>query len=192
VATLRDLAGEDSRVSDDGQQAPEVVGLFADRSSFQQALAALFAAGFERPSLSVLASHESLDAADPPERSWRDALVGLVGELKYEGPLVASGAILLAGGATAALLAGVIGAAVGGLALKELLEDVIAKPHRADFGRSLAAGSIILWVRAEGEDIQALAQRILEGNGGTNVHLVSGADAAEDRRHGDTGLTARH
>ena len=45
---------------------PEVVGLFADRESFQAAVDALFAAGFERTDLSVLSSHESIDAAGKP------------------------------------------------------------------------------------------------------------------------------
>ena len=150
-----------------------MVALFADRATFESAVTTLLDAGFERPDLSVLASHESLDAAGRPGKPWREALPALLGELKYEGPLVASGAIVLAGGPTAALLAGAIGAAVGGLAIRELLEEVTAKPHREDFARSLHVGSVILWVRADTEERRALAQRLLAEAGGTNVHAVA-------------------
>src|SRR5512144_1232133 len=126
----------------------EIVGLFAERDSFDRAVAQLLRGGFERADLSVLASHESLEAAGRPGKSWREAMLALVGELKYEGPLVASGAIFLAGGPVAATIAGVIGAAVGGAAVVDLLGEVTAQQHTEDFARSLAAGSIILWVRA--------------------------------------------
>ncbi len=50
-----------------GTESPdlEVVGVFSDRDQFEKAVRALHDAGFERTDLSVLASHESLDAADP-------------------------------------------------------------------------------------------------------------------------------
>lgn len=149
----------------------EVVGLFADRESFGRAVEELLRNGFEHADLSVLASHESLEAAGRPGKSWREALPALVGELKYEGPLVASGAIFLAGGPVAATIAAVVGAAVGGAALVDLLGEVTARPHTEDFARSLAAGSVILWVRAPDETRQARACAILNNNGAGNVHL---------------------
>lgn len=149
----------------------EVVGLFADRETFEAAVDALLDAGFQRPDLSVLASHESIDAAGKPGKKWKDALTAMVGELKYEGPLVASGAILLVGGQFAAAVAGVIGAAVGGVAVKELLDEVTSTPHTEHFARSLEAGSVILWVQVPGDDQEADAIRILETAGGANVHI---------------------
>ncbi|MDZ3838752.1 MAG: hypothetical protein U0S49_15395 [Rhodospirillales bacterium] len=151
--------------------AAEVVGLFRDRTSFEAAVEALLQAGFERADLSVLASHESLDAAGKPGKPWRDVLTALVGDLKYEGPLVASGLIFLAAGPVTATLAAVAGAAVGGMAAKEFLEEVTAQPHTDDFARSLEAGGVILWVCAESEDRRALAATILSDHGGQNVHL---------------------
>ena len=150
----------------------EVVGLFAERESFDRAVAELLSGGFERADLSVLASHESLEAAGRPGKSWREAMLALVGELKYEGPLVASGAIFLAGGPVAATIAAVIGAAVGGAAAVDLLEEVTAQPHTEDFARSLAAGSVILWVRAPDEARQAKARDILAACGAANVHVA--------------------
>ena len=117
-------------MADDLKDYPtEVVGLFADRDGFERAVATLLESGFERPDLSVLASHESLDAAGRPGKPWREAMLAMVGDLKYEGPLVASGAIVLAGGQLAATIAAVIGAAVGGAAVKDVLEEVTAQPH---------------------------------------------------------------
>lgn len=157
---------------------PEVVGLFADRAHFEAAVAALMTAGFTHPDLSVLASHEAIEAADPPDSRWRTALTALVGELRYEGPLVASGAIVLAGGPLAAALAAIIGAAVGGIALKEVLEEATSAPHTDDFARSLAAGSVILWVRVASDDRQRDAIRILEEQGAENVHVCEPPGAA--------------
>lgn len=150
----------------------EVVGLFAERETFDRAVAELLRGGFERADLSVLASHESLEAAGRPGKSWREAMLAMVGEIKYEGPLVASGAIFLAGGPVAATIAGIIGAAVGGAAVVDLLGEVTAQPHTDDFARSLAAGSVILWVRAPDEARQARARAILEACGASNVHIA--------------------
>ncbi len=154
-----------------GSAAREVVSLFSDRQSFENAVEALMAAGFRRADFSVLSSHESLEAAGKPGKPWKDALTALVGELKYEGPLVAAGAILLAGGAMAATIAGIIGAAVGGIAAKEVLEEVTAAPHTEDFARSLAAGSVILWIRVETPEQERQATEILEQNHGANTHV---------------------
>ena len=149
----------------------EAVGLFADRESFEAAIEALKGAGFERADLSVLGSHESIDAAGKPGKPWKDILTALVGDLKYEGPLVASGAILLVGGTVSATIAGIIGAAVGGIAVKEILDEVTSTPHTEDFARSLEAGSVILWVRTPDQDLERAATAILEQNGGVNVHI---------------------
>ena len=149
----------------------EVVGLFSDRDSFEAAVKALTEAGFGHADLSVLGSHESIDAAGGPGKPWRDALTAMVGEIKFEAPLVASGAIFLAGGPVAATIAGVIGAAVGGVAVKEMLEEVTAKPHTEDFARSLAAGSVILWVRASDASRERQANAILKQHRGANVHV---------------------
>jgi hypothetical protein len=151
----------------------EVVGLFADRAAFEAAVTALGAAGFPRADVSVLTSHASLDAAGRPGQSWRDALLALVGEIKYEVPLVASGAVILAGGPVAAALSAVIGAAVGGVAIREVLTEVTAKPHTEEFARAVDAGAIVLWVYGETIRRQQQAAEILEAAGATNIHLVT-------------------
>lgn len=148
----------------------EIVGVFSTQASFESAVNALMDAGFERSALSVLSSHESIDAAGKPAKPWKDVMQALVGEIKYEGPLVASGAILLAGGTVAATIASVIAATTAGAAAKELLDEVTATPHTDDFARSLEAGSVILWVRADSDGQATNAHDILTQHHGTNVH----------------------
>lgn len=166
----------------------EVVGLFGDRETFDAAVAALLSAGFERSDLSVLASHDSLEAAGRPAKPWREALLALTGELKYEGPLVASGAIFLAGGPLAATIAAIIGAAVGGVAAKDLLGEITAQPHTEDFARSLQAGAVILWVRVADEARCRRALAILQERRAANVHVVP--QAAPDPAAAGVGLSA--
>lgn len=150
----------------------EVVGTFADREHFQAAIDALFKAGFVRTDLSVLSSHDSIDAATAREgRSWKDALVALVGELKYEGPLVAAGLIALAAGPVGAVIAGLVAAGVGGVAAKELLDEVAALPDSEEFTKALAAGSVILWVSVADGAAEAKAKAILHDTSAQNIHV---------------------
>lgn len=152
------------------QDIHEVVGILGDRTQFEKAVNGLLAAGFSRADLSVLSSHESIDAAGRGPKSWRNALIGLIGELKYEGPLVAAGLIALAAGPTGAMIAAAVAAGVGGAAAKELLDEVTSAPDTEQFARALAAGSIILWVRVEDEAQELKAQGVLTGAGATNIH----------------------
>jgi hypothetical protein len=157
----------------------EVVGVIASEAEFRAAVEALLAEGFVRADLSVLASHDSIDAAGRPASTWRDASVALLGDLRYEVPLVASGAVLLAGGPVAATIAAVIGAAVGGVAVRDLLEEVTAKPHTEEFARAVDAGSLILWVNVVDEARLERAVRLLEEHGASNVHIAHPTTASE-------------
>lgn len=158
-------------VNDNPSTTREVVGLFADRNTFEAAIKNLIDAGFERSDLSLLSSHESLDAAGEPGKPLHDVLQTLVGELKFEAPLVASGAIFLAGGPVAATVAALIGATTGMIAAKEVIEGVTSTPHTEDFARSLEAGSVILWVRTDSRVREETARDILVKSGGGNVHV---------------------
>lgn len=149
----------------------EVVGTFADREHFQAAVDALFKAGFVRTDLSVLSSHESIDTADQPGKSWKDVLVALVGETKYEGPLVAAGLIALAAGPVGAVIAGLVAAGVGGVAVKELLDEVAALPDSAAFAKALKDGSVVLWVAAADAGAEDRAKTILHDAGAQNLHV---------------------
>jgi hypothetical protein len=165
--------------NDRGRFPCEVVGVIAGEEAFRAAVEALLAAGFVRADLSVLASHDSIDAAGRPASGWRDASIALLGDLRYEVPLVASGAVLLAGGSVAATIAAVIGAAVGGVAVKDVLEEVTAKPHTEEFARAVDAGSLILWVNVGDEAKLDRAVRLLGEHGASNAHIAHPKTASE-------------
>ena len=147
----------------------EAVASFPDRAHFRRAVSALLAAGFRPEDLSVLASHQPLAAAEEKPRELIAA--GLSDELKYIAPLTVAGIILISGGPIAATVAALVGAGLGGAALKELFDDYTAAPHREEFATALSAGAALLWVRCADPEIELRALRILEEAGGRHVHI---------------------
>lgn len=149
----------------------EVVALFSTRAGFNRAVDAVLAAGFDRADLSVLASHASLDAADPKGKPRDEALTGLVGELKYAFPLTTAGLIAIVGGPIEAALAALVAAGVGGAAIKDYLDELTSHPKPDEFTRALEAGGVILWVRVTTPEQEREASALLDREGGGNVHL---------------------
>ena len=150
----------------------EAVASFPDRTHFHRAVSGLLAAGFSASDLSVLASHDSLAAAGEPDGAEPRLLpAGLADEIKYIGPLTVAGIVLLSGGPIAATVAALVGAGLGGAALKELFDDYTAPRHAQDFRAALHAGAALLWVRCEDAARETAATRILEEAGGRHVHL---------------------
>jgi hypothetical protein len=151
----------------------EAVASFPDREHFRGAVAALLAAGFTTSDLSVLASHDSLNTADEATGLARHELVpaGLSDEIKYIAPLTIAGIIVLSGGPVAAGIAAVVGAGLGGAALKELFDRYTAAPHSENFAAALHAGAALLWVRCADPELELTASRILEEAGGRHVHI---------------------
>src|SRR5437667_4897349 len=150
----------------------EAVASFPDREHFHRAVSNLLAAGFEASDLSVLASHDSLAAAGEPggtEPTFVPA--SLSDEIKYIAPLTVAGIILLSGGPIAVTVAALVGAGLGGAALKELFDDYAAPRHAEDFAAALHAGAALLWVRCEDSERELRATRILEEAGGRHVHV---------------------
>lgn len=147
----------------------EAVASFPDREHFRNAVLALLAGGFATSDLSVLASHQSLSAADDHPEELMAA--GLTGEIKYIAPLTIAGIVLISGGPIAATIAALVGAGVGGAALKELFDDYTAAPHRGDFTAALQAGEALLWVRCVDAEVELRATRILAEAGGRHVHV---------------------
>lgn len=150
----------------------EVVALFSTRAGFDRAVEALLAAGFDRADLSILASHASLDAANPKGKPRDEALTGLVGELKYAFPLTTAGLIAIVGGPIEAALAALVAAGVGGAAIKDYLDELTSHPKPDEFTRALEAGGVILWVRVDTPEQEAQAASLLEREGGDNVHVT--------------------
>jgi hypothetical protein len=160
----------------------EAVASFPDRDHFRNAVSALLHAGFARDDLSVLASHDSLAVADEATGTPKEVLrAGLSDEIKYIAPLTLAGIIVLSGGPIALTVAALVGAGLGGAALKELFDDYTASRHSEDFAAALKAGAALLWVRCGDPDTELAATRILEEAGGTHVH-VHGRSARDVER----------
>src|SRR5712691_1589640 len=147
----------------------EAVASFPDRQHFKEAVRALLAGGFEHSDLSVLASHQPLSAAQ--EKPGELVAASLSDELKYLAPLTVAGIVLVSGGPIAATVAALVGAGLGGAALKELFDDYAGPPHRDEFAAALAAGAALLWVRCADSEIELRASRLLEEAGGRHVHI---------------------
>ncbi len=150
--------------------APEVVGRFAEREFFKSAVEELRTAGFERSDLSVLDTRESLSASESAGDAWAQTLAGLIGEVKYLGPLTAAGLIMIASGPVGAAVSGIVAAGITGLALRELLDDIKATPHTEAFARALEHGAVLLWVRAATAERQIIAREVLVRHGAADVH----------------------
>ncbi len=148
-----------------------MVGRFADRESFTAAVAALSAAGFTHSDLSVLDTHESISASAERGEVWRESLAGMVGEVKYVGPLTAAGLIAIATGPVGMAVAGAVAAGLTGVALAELLEKVRATPHTESFARALESGAVLLWVAAPTPERQDQAREIMTAHGAADIHL---------------------
>ena len=153
----------------------EAVASFADKEQVRRAVAQLLAAGFKPADLSVLASHESLEVAGgvPGYEGTPGAglLAGLTDEVSFLDPLTVAGIVLLSGGPVAAVLAALVGAGLGGAAVKELLDYITANRHSAEFAAALKAGAVLLWVRLEAPPREAEALKLLTEAGGRHAHL---------------------
>jgi hypothetical protein len=142
----------------------EAVAAFPDRAHCDRVANELIAAGFSSRDLSVIVSHRSHTMTDIIP-------AGLSDEIKYIGPLTVAGVIVVSGGPIAATVAALVGAGLGGAALKEIFDRYIAMPHRNNFTAALKAGEALLWVRCNDSEIELRAVRILEEAGGRHVHV---------------------
>lgn len=158
-------------MQDDGVvEQTEIVGRFADRETFKAAVETLLAAGFQSSDLSVLDTHEALSASESTSDAWQQAMIGLVGEIKYVGPITAAGLIAIATGPVGAAIAGLLAAGVTSVALSELLTTLRATPHTEQFARALESGTVLLWVCVETEQQGKVAGEILARHGAEDIH----------------------
>lgn len=149
----------------------EIVGLFARPDQLVDCIKDLLSNGFSHADLSVLSTHEAIEAAQPAASAWSDRLLPLVSEARYEVPLVAGALIALAAGPVGAIVAGLAAAGVGAAALKELFEEVISLPDTESFAAAVKAGEIVLWVVAADAPQQQVVSELLTRHGASNVHL---------------------
>ena len=69
------------------------------------------------------------------------------------------------------LVAALVGAGLGGAAIKEVLDLYTANRHSAEFAAALEAGAVLLWVVVADPALEAPAARILAEAGGRFVHV---------------------
>lgn len=149
----------------------EIVGLFREPQPLEACIQDLLKAGFEHADLSVLGSHAAIEAADPEGLSWRERLMPLLTETRYEVPLVAGTLIALTAGPTGALIAGLAAAGVGAAALREMLQEVTSLPDTEEFAAAVEAGEIVLWVVVGDAQKERTARDVLEAHGARTIHV---------------------
>lgn len=149
----------------------EVVGIFSRPAPLESCIKDLLKAGFEHQDLSVLSSHDAIEAIDADGYSWRDRLLPLLSENRYEVPLVAGAVIALSSGPVGAAIAGLTAAGVGAAALKEIFDEVVSLPDTEEFAEAVKAGEIVLWAAAPTPEREAEAREILARHDARNIHL---------------------
>ncbi len=151
----------------------EAVASFPDREHFHRAVANLLAAGFDDEPIFRCwpRTIRSPPRASRPRASRNSCRPASPTRSNTSRRLTVAGIILLSGGPIAATVAALVGAGLGGAALKELFDDYTAPRHAEDFAAALHAGAALLWVRCEDPDRELTATRILEEAGGRHVHV---------------------
>lgn len=179
-------------VLDAGSAAREAVAVFDDEPSLRNAVDELLVRGFDRSSLSLLASEHAVEAKlghrydkvvelEDDTNVPRIAYIGkdsrvegeaaAISGLAYVGAVGAAGAIVATGGTIAAALLGA--AAVGGMG--GLIGAGLAKfmgAHHADYlQEQLDHGGLLLWVSVRGPGQARTACEILKRCSGRDVHV---------------------
>jgi hypothetical protein len=170
-----EAAEEDPPAS--GAEKREAVASFATSATFRDAVRRLLAAGFAPTDLSILASHESLELAGglPGYRGGPGSalLAGLTDEVKFVEPLEVAGISALAAGPMGAVFAAIVAAGLGGAALEEFIERVVANRHAPSFAAALKSGGVLLWVRIKDPSDETKALGVFHECGGTDPHVLS-------------------
>lgn len=174
------------------QTVREAVGVFHDEKSLQGAVDELLVAGFDRSSLTLLASehavteklghrYEKVDEIEDDLSVPRVAYVGsdsrtegkaaAVTGLAYVGALGAVGAIVASGGTiAAAILAAAAAGGMGGL-IGSVLTRFLDRHHAEHLREQLDHGGLLLWVATHEEAQEKRACDILRGSGAEHVHV---------------------
>jgi hypothetical protein len=169
----------------------ETVGVFHDEASLQNAVDEMLISGFDRSSLSLLASQHAVeeklghkyekvgeledDLSIPRtvyigKDSRTEAETAVVSGLAYVGALGAAGAIVASGGTIAAAILGAAAAAGVGGAIGGVLARFMDRHHAKYLQEQLDHGGLLLWVATHGTDQENKAHAILQRCGAGHVH----------------------
>jgi hypothetical protein len=170
--------------------AREAVGVFASPEALEAAVDELEVAGFDRATVSVLASdatikervgriYRSVAEAEDDRKAPQAAFVSSDSRTEGEAAIIgipayiggAAGAIVASGGALAATIAAAIAGGVAGAGLGALLALVVARHHTEHVLEQLAQGGMVLWVSVRDKNAEARALQILANAGARDVHV---------------------
>jgi hypothetical protein len=165
----------------------EVAGVFRSRDALDAAVGDLMLAGIDRADIDLMADPKAVrgklggvyvpveELADLPQVP-RQAFIA---REDLVGPLAGAAAILTFIGASAGALSVVASGgalalaalAAGGTGLTALLARSLGSKPARELEGQLAAGGLVLWVRARSPDREAKIQQILLGNGADSVRV---------------------
>lgn len=174
------------------QTVREAVGVFHDERSLQGAVDEMLVAGFDRSSMSLLASeravseklghrYRKIDEIEDDLTVPRIAYVGsdsriegeavAVSGLAYVGALGAVGAIVASGGTVAAAIIGAAAAGGMGGLVGSALSRFLAQHHADRLRQQLDHGGLLLWVSTHDEAQEKKACEVLRKSGAEHVHV---------------------
>jgi hypothetical protein len=169
----------------------EVVGVFDNADTMQEAIDELLSSGFDQANISLLADAEVVDQKlgrryrkvseiedDPavPRSEYVsiesiEAVQGaLVSGLVYIGAALTVGILTGVGGTLAATVGAVALAGGGGVALGAALAKLVGDHHARYLQRQIERGGLLLWVRTWNKDAEKKATEILSRHSGHDVH----------------------
>ena len=169
----------------------ECVGVFRDEASLRGAVDELLIAGFDRSSLSLLASAQAVEeklghsydkvaeleddlgvprVAYVSSDSRTEGKGAMIGGLGYVGAIGAAGAIVATGGTIAfAILGAAVAGGVGGL-IGATLGRFMDQHHARYLQEQLDHGGLLLWVATHGKEQEDKAAELLQRSGAAHVH----------------------
>ena len=170
----------------------EIVALFDDSRTLEEAIETLDNNGFNRSDISLLATETSVEEhlghrfkrvedieddgriprkAFVSEHDIAEGEAALVGGLLYIGAVAGSAIVVASGGGFALALAaaavgGTTGAGLGGVAA-----SIIGEAHAEHLDNQLQKGGLVLWVRLKNDEMKNTAEKILSNAGGRDIHV---------------------
>jgi hypothetical protein len=171
----------------------EAVGVFSVSEALERAVDELEVSGFDRGTLSVLASEGTIkdrvghlyrtiaefeDDHHVPQRAFVETdsrvegAAAAIGVPCYIGSAAGAGVTAVGfGAATAATIAGAVVGGVVGAGLGALLAGAMIQRHVHEVSELLAEGGLVLWVNLRDDDAERRALHILANAGGRDVHV---------------------
>ncbi|MGB0935060.1 MAG: hypothetical protein ACPGXY_03235 [Alphaproteobacteria bacterium] len=169
----------------------EVVGVFDTSDALDKTVDHLVKQGFERRSISLLASQEAVEEKlghrfkkiqeledDPnvPRQAYTSVdsttsvRSGLLGGLMYLGAAAAAGGIVMTGGTLAgAVIAGLLGGGMGGL-IGDSFGKVMELNQAEHIQYQLERGGLLLWVHVRNSEEELTAKSIMAEFSAHDIH----------------------